>query len=631
MSQSSVQMRRSPATEHHRRRRVAGGARVRRRRSSSSSGARSGPATPLLQWKLDGAETAGQSGTASPAVVVVPSARKLGASIWRLGFEADPTPSNVQKTKTHDQLKTINHSKTKDVLHNYISHENEMYVESPHSTTETATKWDSTGHVQSFYQQKLLEYKPSISSVNAELDEARARVSELEAERRHTRKKIDYFMRKIQEEKAAWRSREHEKIRNIIESMKDEIGRERKNRNRLEILNSKLVNELTEAKLTAKRCSQDYEKERKARELMEEVCDELAKEIADDKSEAEALKSELIRTREEIEEERKMLQMAEVWREERVQMKLVDAKLTLESKYKELVGLKSILEAYVRSNLGSNEEREARVLIEAVNKVKVGEIREFKYQKPRESEDIFSVFEELRPQEEEREINQCYGNNDNDNGYSSESRGSRVNTMSPDTDIFLERREKEEEERENESGWETVSNLDEHGSSNSNEGSEPSVNNVIYNRNKSINESISGTGTGTDWDEKSEVCSNNNNGKPSNKKKGSKIMRIWRSNNEDCKKSNNNNNNSDLVSIGRVSNASDSPDLKSGVLNSRDLKSGKTGQLSSPESVNPHVKRGMNGFVEWKKGKQSLKSKLMDVRVEGKKLVQLKQALKQKI
>ncbi|CAD6236433.1 unnamed protein product [Miscanthus lutarioriparius] len=62
-----------------------------------------------------------------------------------------------------------------------------------------------------------------------------------------------------------------------------------------------------------------YEKERKARVLMEEVCDELAKEIAEDKAEVEAMRSESMKIRDELEEEKKMLQMAEVWREERAQ------------------------------------------------------------------------------------------------------------------------------------------------------------------------------------------------------------------------------------------------------------------------------------------------------------------------
>ncbi|KAM7462285.1 hypothetical protein LguiA_030406 [Lonicera macranthoides] len=70
-------------------------------------------------------------------------------------------------------------------------------------------------------------------------------------------------------------SREHEKIRTIIDDMKTNLHREKKNRQRLELANSKLVNELADSKLLVKRFMLDYEKERKARELIEEVCDEL--------------------------------------------------------------------------------------------------------------------------------------------------------------------------------------------------------------------------------------------------------------------------------------------------------------------------------------------------------------------
>ena len=45
---------------------------------------------------------------------------------------------------------------------------------------------------------------------------------------------------------------------------------------------------------------QDYDKERKARELIEEVCDELAKEIGEDKAEVEALKRESMKLWEEL-------------------------------------------------------------------------------------------------------------------------------------------------------------------------------------------------------------------------------------------------------------------------------------------------------------------------------------------
>ncbi|KAK6948007.1 hypothetical protein RJ641_001480 [Dillenia turbinata] len=100
----------------------------------------------------------------------------------------------------------------------------------------------------------------------------------------------------------------------IIE-LKAELEFERKIRKKLESVNKKLMKELCE--------------ERKGREAMERVCEELAKEISNDKAEISRMKKE-------IEEERKMLRMAEVLREERVQMKLAEAKILYEEKVKEL-------------------------------------------------------------------------------------------------------------------------------------------------------------------------------------------------------------------------------------------------------------------------------------------------------
>ena len=58
--------------------------------------------------------------------------------------------------------------------------------------------------------------------------------------------------------------------------MMSKLESRKENRQRLEFVNSKLVNELAAAKLSAKQYMQDYQKERKDRELIEEVYDELA-------------------------------------------------------------------------------------------------------------------------------------------------------------------------------------------------------------------------------------------------------------------------------------------------------------------------------------------------------------------
>uniref|UniRef100_A0A452ZG09 RAB6-interacting golgin n=1 Tax=Aegilops tauschii subsp. strangulata TaxID=200361 RepID=A0A452ZG09_AEGTS len=160
------------------------------------------------------------------------------------------------------------------------------YSPSPRIEMEVATKWDrrclntSRDADCDSFDRYPVSADAEISALRAELMQAHNRIHELEAESRSAKKKLDHMLRSLSEEKASWKSREHDKVRDIFDGVKESLNRERKNRQRAEIMNSKLATEVSELKLVAKRYLQDYEKERKARELMEEVCDELAKEIA---------------------------------------------------------------------------------------------------------------------------------------------------------------------------------------------------------------------------------------------------------------------------------------------------------------------------------------------------------------
>lgn len=509
---------------------------------------------------------------------------------------------------------------------------------------EGATKWDpvclkTSDEAQHIYNQmKLLDQKVSavsvVSALEAELEQARARIQELETERHSSKKKLEHFLRKVSEERATWRSREHEKIRVYIDDIKAELSRERKSRQRIEIVNSRLVNELADAKLSAKRYIQDYEKERKARELIEEVCDELAKEIGEDKAEVEALKRESMKIREEVEEERKMLQMAEVWREERVQMKLIDAKVALEEKYSHMNKLVADLETFLKScgvEVDAKEMREAHSLRQATAAVNIQDVKGFTYEPPN-PDDIFAIFEDVNFGEPaEREIEPCVG-------YTPASHASKIHTVSPEANMMskdrIQRRSDlymdDNGDVEDESGWETVSHVEDQGSSYSPEGSVSSVN---KNRRES-----NVSGSVLEWEENgfeetpiteiSEVCS-----VPATKqsKKVSSIARIWKS----CP---NNGDNYKIISLegmnGRLSNGR----LSCGGIMSPDRGSGKGGlsprdllcQLSSPESGNPHVHRGMKGCIPRSTQKNSLKARLLEARMESQKL-QLRHVLKQKI
>lgn len=176
-----------------------------------------------------------------------------------------------------------------------------------------------------------------------ELYQARALVANLEAECELWRKKLGHL-----HGKALRRRREEEKLAAMAAGLEGELRRERKDRRWLEVVNIKLAGEVAAAEASVWRRQEDYEEEKKERELMEEVCRELAEKADDGRAEIEALKRETMEIRGELDWERKMLQVAETWREERVQMKLVDAKLAIEEKHSQVSKLRPMLQKFLQ-------------------------------------------------------------------------------------------------------------------------------------------------------------------------------------------------------------------------------------------------------------------------------------------
>ncbi|CAH2036353.1 unnamed protein product [Thlaspi arvense] len=633
---------------------------TRQRRSGAPGGRRSRPETPLLKWKVedrnrerggvvedddyedDGGNNNNQGGGGYMGVPFL--------------YHHSDKPSGGQSNRTRQNPSTIATTK------NGFLCKLEPSMPFPHSAMEGATKWDpvcmdTMDEVHQIYSNmKRIDQQVNavslVSSLEVELEEAHARIEDLESEKRSHKNKLEQFLRKVSEERAAWRSREHEKVRAIIDDMKADMSREKKTRQRLEIVNHKLVNELADSKLAVKRYMQDFEKERKARELIEEVCDELAKEIGEDKAEIEALKRESMSLREEVDDERRMLQMAEVWREERVQMKLIDAKVALEERYSQMNKLVADLECFLRSRdiiTDVKEVREAELLRESAASVNIQEIKEFTYE-PANPDDIFSVFEDMNLGEaHDREMEKSVA-------YSPISHGSKVHSVTPDVNLSNKKgrhsdafTHQDGDIEEDDSGWETVSHLEEQGSSYSPDGSIPSVNNNNNNNNHHHRDSNASSGgtefLGKGWEETmtptteiSEVCSVPRR----SSKKVSSIAKLWRSSGAS---NGDRDSNYKVISMegmngGRVSNGRKSsvgmvsPDRgssKGGFSPMMDL----VGQWSSsPDSANhSHVNRGgMKGCIEWPRGaqKNSLKAKLIEARIESQK-VQLKHVLKQKI
>ncbi|KAL3719498.1 hypothetical protein ACJRO7_004462 [Eucalyptus globulus] len=173
-------------------------------------------------------------------------------------------------------------------------------------------------------------HKPTIALVSAlgvELDRSIIQVEQLIHEERSHSHQIDFLMKHFAEEKARQTER----------------------------LNKKLGQELAGMKSSLSKAMKELESEKRAKEILEQVCDELARGIGEDQAQVEELKRESAKVLEEVEKEREILQLADVLREERVQTKLSEAKYRFEEKNAAVEKLRAQLEAYMRSKMSKDE------------------------------------------------------------------------------------------------------------------------------------------------------------------------------------------------------------------------------------------------------------------------------------
>lgn len=201
-----------------------------------------------------------------------------------------------------------------------------------------------------------------VSALHTELERARLQVNQLIQEQRSDKNEINHLMKCFAEEKASWRNKEQQAIEAAVGSVVSELEVERKLRRRLEILNKKLGKELAEMKSSFMNVAKELETEKRAREITEQVCDELARNIDEDRAQVERLKRESFKVHEEVEKERVMLQLADKWREERVQMKLSEAKHQFEEKNSALSKLRKQLEVFLGPKRDKDKEDDEEVV-----------------------------------------------------------------------------------------------------------------------------------------------------------------------------------------------------------------------------------------------------------------------------
>lgn len=98
------------------------------------------------------------------------------------------------------------------------------------------------------------------------------------------------------------------------------------------------------------------ESEKRAREIAEQVCDELARNIDQDRPGVDKSERECVGFHQQVEEERELLELADKLHEERAQMKLSEAKHQFEEKSSAVSKLRKQLEAFIGSTRDKVDE-----------------------------------------------------------------------------------------------------------------------------------------------------------------------------------------------------------------------------------------------------------------------------------
>ncbi|KAI3871465.1 hypothetical protein MKX03_011756 [Papaver bracteatum] len=175
-----------------------------------------------------------------------------------------------------------------------------------------------------------------VKSLKLELEQARSRIRELVRVRQADRREVDELVKQVTEEKLVRKNKEQGRIKNAVQSVRDELEAERKLRKRSESLHRKLAREVSEVKSSLSTALKDLQRERNVQVLLEQLCDEFAKGIGDYDQEVRTLKKRLEKddsdndlsdqNDSEDANDRLILHVSEAWLDERMQMKQADSR-----------------------------------------------------------------------------------------------------------------------------------------------------------------------------------------------------------------------------------------------------------------------------------------------------------------
>lgn len=170
-----------------------------------------------------------------------------------------------------------------------------------------------------------------VKTLKMELDRSQARIKELLRDKQISRQEMENLVKHLTVDKLIRKNKEHDKFKAAVQSIKEELEDERRLRQHSENLHRKLARELSEVKSSFSGSLRNLERERKARILLENLCDEFAKGIRDYEQEVHSLRrsSEKGQGQGQVKGsnglDRLILHISEAWLDERMQMKLAQS------------------------------------------------------------------------------------------------------------------------------------------------------------------------------------------------------------------------------------------------------------------------------------------------------------------
>lgn len=238
---------------------------------------RSSSSTPPPTWRLVDFPSSHQQEFLNFPTSKTLSARNLCAKLWEFHSHhhepphshSSPShqPASARDSRRRVQASVVQHGKSVD------RNCSALQSVSPSNCLSSmeVTQESSRELVKVLKRSRRLEEQDAsniaiVKALIVELDLSQTQVKELLQEKKMNKQEMESLMKKITEDKLVNKNKEHEKIKAVVQSVKEEIEDERRLRKHSESLYQKLASELYEVKSLLRGTLRDLEREKKRKD-----------------------------------------------------------------------------------------------------------------------------------------------------------------------------------------------------------------------------------------------------------------------------------------------------------------------------------------------------------------------------